>query len=60
MLKQFLADEQGATALEHALVAAFVVLAALAAVGLTGAKLYAAFDSIALGFSGGSSGDTPR
>ena len=53
MVRAFLADESGATALEHALVTAFIALAVLGAVALAGAKIYAVIGRIAVELGGG-------
>ena len=39
MLRKFLRDESGATAIEYSLIAGFIALAIIAAVGLTGQRL---------------------
>jgi pilus assembly protein Flp/PilA len=46
MLKDFLADESGATAIEYGLIAAGISLAIIAAVNGIGAKLNTKFSSI--------------
>ncbi len=43
MLRAFITDDRGATAIENALVAAFIALAMLTVVGLAGKKLYDQF-----------------
>ena len=45
MLRKFLRDESGATAIEYSLIAGFIALAIIAAVGMTGQKLVALFES---------------
>ena len=45
MLGKFLRDEDGATAIEYGLIAAFIALAIIAAVGMTGEQLVALFES---------------
>ena len=45
MLRKFLRDEGGATAIEYSLIAGLIALAIIAAVGLTGDKLVALFES---------------
>ena len=46
MLKKFLHDEGGATAIEYGLIAALIALAILAAVGMTGERLITLFESL--------------
>jgi pilus assembly protein Flp/PilA len=46
MLKKFLHDEDGATAIEYGLIAALIALAIIAAVGMTGERLITLFESI--------------
>lgn len=46
MLKKFLRDEGGATAIEYGLIAALIALAIIAAVGMTGERLITLFESI--------------
>ena len=46
MLRRFLRDESGATAIEYSLIAGFIALAIIAAVGMTGEKLVAMFSSL--------------
>jgi pilus assembly protein Flp/PilA len=46
MLRNFLCDESGATAIEYGLIAALIALAIIAAVGSTGQKLVALFQSL--------------
>jgi pilus assembly protein Flp/PilA len=46
MLWKFLNSEDGATAIEYSLIAGFIALAIIAAVGLTGQKLVALFESL--------------
>jgi pilus assembly protein Flp/PilA len=46
MLRKYLCDENGATAIEYSLIAGFIALAIIAAVGLTGEKLVALFQSL--------------
>lgn len=46
MIKAFLRDEQGATAIEYSLIAAGIALAIIAAVQATGLKLSDNFNSI--------------
>ncbi len=45
MLGKFLRDEFGATAIEYSLIAGFIALAIIAAVGMTGERLVALFAS---------------
>ena len=46
MLRKFLRDESGATAIEYSLIAGSIALAIITAVGLTGEKLVALFESL--------------
>ena len=46
MLGKFLRDEYGATAIEYSLIAGFIALAIIAAVGMTGQKLVTLFESL--------------
>ena len=46
MLRKFLADESGATAIEYSLIAGFIALAIIAAVGWTGQRLVLLFESL--------------
>jgi len=46
MLRKFLCDEIGATAIEYGLIAALIALAIIAAVGQTGERLVALFQSL--------------
>ena len=46
-LKQFVADESGATAIEYALIAALVAMALIASVTALGASLKSIFTSVA-------------
>ncbi|MCK1517099.1 Flp family type IVb pilin [Bradyrhizobium sp. 190] len=46
MLGKFLHDESGATAIEYSLIAGFIALAIIAAVGLTGQRLITLFESL--------------
>jgi pilus assembly protein Flp/PilA len=46
MLRKLLRDESGATAIEYSLIAGFIALAIIAAVGMTGDKLIAMFSSL--------------
>ena len=46
MLGKFLRDESGATAIEYSLLAGFIALAIIAAVGLTGQRLLELFGSL--------------
>lgn len=46
MLLKFLRDEGGASAIEYSLIAGFIALAIIAAVGLTGERLIALFESL--------------
>ncbi|WP_342362445.1 Flp family type IVb pilin [Terrarubrum flagellatum] len=59
MFKRFLTDEAGATALEEALVTAFVALALLGVAGVGGKKLIAVFLEAAEQLGGGSGGTPP-
>lgn len=46
MLKKFLHDKDGATAIEYGLIAALIALAIIAAVGMTGERLITLFESL--------------
>lgn len=46
MLAKFLRDEHGATAIEYSLIAGFIALAIIAAVGMTGERLVTLFESL--------------
>lgn len=46
MLRNFLHDECGATAIEYSLIAGFIALAIIAAVGMTGQRLITLFESL--------------
>ena len=46
MLRKFFCFVDGATAIEYSLIAGFIALAIIAAVGLTGEKLVALFESL--------------
>ncbi len=46
MLGKFLRDESGAAAIEYSLIAGFIALAIIAAVGLTGQRLLELFGSL--------------
>ena len=46
MLLKFLRDEGGATAIEYSLIAGFIALAIIAAVGLTGQRLLELLESL--------------
>lgn len=46
MFEKFLRDESGATAIEYGLIAALIALAIIAAVGMTGERLVALFESL--------------
>jgi pilus assembly protein Flp/PilA len=51
MLRTFLRDESGATAIEYSLIAGMIALAIIAAVGLTGEKLVELFTSLLSAFA---------
>ena len=46
MLRKFLRDESGATAIEYGLIAGLIALAIIAALGMTGERLVALFESL--------------
>ncbi|MCA6113724.1 Flp family type IVb pilin [Bradyrhizobium sp. WSM 1738] len=46
MFGKFLRDESGATAIEYSLIAGFIALAIIAAVGMTGERLVELFESL--------------
>jgi pilus assembly protein Flp/PilA len=50
MLRRFLQDEAGATAIEYGLICAGIALAIITAVGLTGDRLVALFTSLLTAF----------
>ena len=50
MLRRFLRDESGATAIEYGLICAGIALAIITAVGLTGDRLVALFTSLLTAF----------
>jgi pilus assembly protein Flp/PilA len=52
MLKRFLADEGGATAVEYAVIAGLIFLAIVAAIAPVGEELKAIFTDAAGGFEG--------
>jgi pilus assembly protein Flp/PilA len=52
MLRKFLRDENGATAIEYSLIAGFIALAIIVAVGLTGERLVELFKSLLVLFGG--------
>ena len=52
MLRKFLRDDDGATAIEYSLIAGFIALAIIAAVGLTGERLVELFKSLLVLFGG--------
>jgi pilus assembly protein Flp/PilA len=52
MLKRFLTDESGATAIEYALLAALLSLAVIASVSLLGGELKTSFENTATEVSG--------
>lgn len=52
MLKRFLTNESGATAIEYALIAALLALAIIGSVGLLGGELKSSFENTATEVSG--------
>jgi pilus assembly protein Flp/PilA len=52
MLKRFLKNEDGATAIEYGLIAALIGVAIITAVGLVGDQLETTFESIESGLKG--------
>jgi pilus assembly protein Flp/PilA len=46
MFGKFLRDESGATAIEYSIIAGFIALAIIAAVGMTGQRLVELFESL--------------
>lgn len=46
MFRKFLRDEHGATAIEYSLIAGFIALAIIYAVGMTGQRLVELFESL--------------
>ena len=55
MLREFLLDEDGATAIEYGLIAALIAVAVIAAIGAVGDQLETTFEDIESGLIG----DTP-
>lgn len=53
MLKQFVRDEEGVTAIEYGLIAALIAVVIVAAVKLIGTNLDAVFDKIGICLGGG-------
>ena len=53
LARRLSADRSGATAIEYALIAAFVVLVIVSAVGALGQQLITLFNSVAGAFPGG-------
>lgn len=51
MIRQFLRNERGATAIEYALIASLIGLVIIAAVGAVGASLNGTFNDVAAGFN---------
>jgi pilus assembly protein Flp/PilA len=51
MLGKFLREEGGATAIEYSLIAGFIALAIIAAVGMTGERLVALLEDLATALS---------
>ncbi len=47
LLKRFVADESGATAIEYGLIAALIAVAIIAAVSLVGTNLTTTFNTVA-------------
>lgn len=47
MIKQFIRDEQGVTAIEYGLIAALIAIAIIVGAGAAGTELNALFDRIA-------------
>jgi pilus assembly protein Flp/PilA len=56
ILKTFLADEDGATAIEYGLIAALVSIAAIGALTAMGSSLSAMFGTVSSALSGAVSG----
>jgi len=52
MLKRFLKNEDGATAIEYGLIAALIGVAIITAVGLVGDQLDATFTSVSTALAG--------
>ena len=53
MLREFLLDEDGATAIEYGLIAALIAVAVIAAIGAVGDQLETTFEDIESGLIGG-------
>lgn len=51
MLRKFLQDEDGATAIEYGLIAALIAVAVIAAIGAVGTELSTTFSEIDSGLS---------
>jgi pilus assembly protein Flp/PilA len=51
MFRKFLRDERGATAIEYSLIAGFIALAIIYAVGMTGQRLVQLFESLITSFA---------
>jgi pilus assembly protein Flp/PilA len=52
MLGKFPCDESGATAIEYSLIAGFIALAIIVAVGMTGERLLTLFGSLLTALTG--------
>ena len=59
MLKDFLQDEEGATAIEYGLIAALIAVAIIGAVGAVGGRLGQTFSTIDSGLQGTGSAQPP-
>ena len=55
MMREFLSDESGATAIEYGLIAALIAVAIIAAVGAVGDTLETTFSGIDSGLQAGGS-----
>ena len=53
MLKRFIDNEDGATAIEYGLIAALIAVAVIAAIGAVGDQLNTTFSEIESGLAGG-------
>ncbi len=54
MLKRFIQDEEGATAIEYGLIAALIAVVIISAVTMVGSNLSAKFGDVATAISGAS------
>jgi pilus assembly protein Flp/PilA len=50
MIKRFLTDENGATSIEYAVIAALIAMVVIVTVGLVGQEVSTTFTNVAAGF----------